>query len=371
MIHTIGIITTPCGPRWVAAMGFLVATSIALTGCQTGNASNAQQSPDKNQTASQTAALQSAVAVKPPPDSPTVPFDTVMANSGAGLKIGYISLDESSSFAHLITESIRREAHTAGADLQFCDSQSSAAKALTCVANFKAAGVQGYINYQADAKAAPSVCAAGPAVPVIAVTIQQNPCQLSLTGANNAVVGQLAGKAVGEYFKQAFNCKYDAYISLENLNGGESNTERMGGYRDGFASVCGPVHDLKQENSINIDTARSVMTDALTALPAQHHIVVVGTNDAVIEGALAAANSTGRQQDIYVSGQGADSSSWCIMKSNSHWIGDAAFFPERWGQIAVPYLIKAIRGQAIPKTLYVPTQIVNSVNIDGVYQPKC
>ncbi len=41
MIHTIRIITTPCGPRWVAAMGFLVATSIALTGCQTGNASNA------------------------------------------------------------------------------------------------------------------------------------------------------------------------------------------------------------------------------------------------------------------------------------------------------------------------------------------
>jgi ribose transport system substrate-binding protein len=109
----------------------------------------------------------------------------------------------------------------------------------------------------------------------------------------------------------------------------------------------------------------------LTTLPGAHHIVVAGINDDAIEGALAAAKTAGRTSDLYVSGQGADPSSWCQIKSDPQWVGDTAYFPERYGQIGVPYLIDAIKGKAIPKLLLVPHEIINAGNIDSVYHPSC
>lgn len=348
----------------VAAAGILTLAGCGASG--SGGSGNADVS-----SADLHSALDAAAKVKLSSGASTVPFQEVKPGSGKGLKIGYIALDDSNSFVHLITQSIESSAKTAGAQLAFCDAKGDSQTALNCAQTFKATHVDGYINYQSDATAAASICAAGPSVPVIAMTTEQKPCQVSLTGADNKQVGELAGEAVGNYFKSAFNCKYDAFVSLENLNGGQSNQDRMGGYRDGFESVCGKVHDLKQENAINIDTARTVMADVLTALPGRHRIIVVGTNDADIEGALAAAKTASRTDDLYVSGQGADSTSWCAMKANDHWIGDAAFFPEKWGTIAIPYMIQAIDHQNIPSTLYVPTQVVNGSNVDAVYHPSC
>jgi ribose transport system substrate-binding protein len=171
--------------------------------------------------------------------------------------------------------------------------------------------------------------------------------------------------------KQKFNCQYDAYVSMEEPDAGAVNTARMGGYRNGFSSVCGPVKNLKTENAFRIDQARTTFTDVLTTLPGAHKIIVAGINDDAIEGALAAAKTAGRTNDLYVSGQGADPSAWCAIKSNSQWVGDTAYFPERYGEIGVPYLLQAIKGESIPKKLLVPHQILSAVNIDDTYHPSC
>ena len=42
------------------------------------------------------------------------------------------------------------------------------------------------------------------------------------------------------------------------------NADRMGGYRDGFSSVCGKIKNLKTENAFRIDMARTTFTDVLT-----------------------------------------------------------------------------------------------------------
>lgn len=347
------------------------AATIALSACSTGKAGGDTNSTGQTSLPSNLPTSTAGPTGTPKGEANAVQFQQAKPGSGKGLTLGYITLDDSVPFSKLVTNSVEQQAKRAGAKLVYCDSKGDGATALACARNFKVQGVQGYLNFQSDAKSADAICNAGPKGPVIAIDIQQGSCQTAFMGANNEFAGELAGKALGTYMKQHFNCKYDAYISMEEPDAGEVNTERMGGYRKGFESVCGPISNLKKENAFRIDQARTTFADVLTTLPGAHHIVVAGINDDAIEGALAAAKTAGRTKDLYVSGQGADPSSWCDIKSDPQWVGDTAYFPERYGQIGVPYLIKAVKGQTIPKMLLVPHEIINSSNIDSIYHPSC
>jgi ribose transport system substrate-binding protein len=306
-----------------------------------------------------------------PPKPKSVPFVGAKPGSGKGLKLGYISLGESVPFVRLVSNGIKRQAKIAGAKLVFCDSALDAAKALDCAKTFKTQGVQGYLNFDVFQNASASICKAGPHVPVIAIDIHQKPCERAFMGANNLYAGYIAGRAVGKYFKSHFACKYDAFVSLESSAAGVVNDQRMGGYRQGFASVCGKIQNLKKiDGADRIDPARTKFADALTALPGQHHIIVVSINDDGIEGALSAAQTAGRVNDLYVSGQGADPSAWCQIKNNKQWIADSAYFPEKYGMIGIPYLIKLVKHRSIPKQLYVPHVIITRANISKYYKPK-
>ncbi len=308
-------------------------------------------------------------SVKLPAEDGAVKFQPAAAGSGAGLKLGYISLGDQVPFVHLVSESIKQQADKSGAQLVFCDSREQTPVTLDCVRSLKTQGVQAYLNFQSDAGSSAAICAAGPQVPVIAIDIHQKPCETAFMGANNHYSGYIGGLALGEYFKRNFSCKYEAFVSMEDFAVGEVNDQRMGGFRDGFSHVCGSINNLRKENTGRIDKARTVFTDVLTSLPGQHHVIVVGINDDSVEGALAAAKTAGRQNDLYVAGTGADPSSWCEMKTNPQWIADSLYYPERYGEIGVPYLIKAAKGESVPSNLLVPHGLINSTNLEKFYHP--
>ncbi len=309
--------------------------------------------------------------LKAPPKPNAVKFVGAKPGSGKGLKLGYISLGESVPFVRLVSNSIKAQAKKAGATLVFCDSALDAAKALDCAKSFKTQQVQGYLNFDVFQNASKRICQAGPPVPVVAIDIHQRPCEKAFMGANNSYAGYIAGAALGKYFKSKFGCKYDSFVSLESTAAGVVNEQRMGGFRDGFSASCGKIKNLRKvDGADRIDPARTKFADTLTALPGQSRIIVVSINDDGIEGALAAAKTAGRTDDLYVAGQGADPSAWCEIKKNKQWIADAAYFPERYGEIGVPYLIKLIKKQKVPKLLYVPHTVVNGANIDKFYKLK-
>ncbi|HEU4701340.1 MAG TPA: sugar ABC transporter substrate-binding protein [Conexibacter sp.] len=349
----------PMGRRIrLMSVAALALTAAVLAACGGGDSGDATTS----------AAPARAVTV---PKTGIVAFHQPEAGSGSGLKLGFIALGDQIPFSKIVTDSMRRNAQLAGAQLVVCDSQTDSAKALTCARNFKTQGVQAYLNYQIDQKAAPAVCAAGPDVPVIAVSIEQRPCQIARMGAADSYAGFIAGQALGRYAKDNWDCDYDAYVSLESTAAGETSRKRMDGYRAGFQSVC--AGGLKNERTLdadNADKARTQFADTLTALPGQHRIVVASISDDPIRGALAAAKTAGREDDVYVSGQGADESSWCEIKTNDHWIADSGYFPERYGEIGIPYLIKAARGERIPPLLLVDHQLVTRENVDELYHPS-
>jgi ribose transport system substrate-binding protein len=302
-------------------------------------------------------------------------FRPAVKNSGKGITIGLIGLDDAIGFGKDVHDSIEREAKKAGAKLIFCDSKLDAAKALNCAKTFKLKKVQGYLNFQPVASASASICKAGPQVPVIAIDIEQDPCQLAFMGADNSYAGEVTGKALGNHFKKAFNCEFDSFISLEDYGVGVVNAARMGGYRTGFESVCGKIGEkLIQIDAGRLEPALAKMKDALTTLPNAKKIAVVAINDEGIQGAFAAAKAIGRDGDIYAGSQGAAASAHCDIAKNKNWIGATAYFPERYGEIGVPYLLDMIKGKKVPFQLKIKHVAVNGDNIFKLFpasKAKC
>lgn len=349
-----------------SSSGIALLSAVVLTGCSSGSASSSASPPSSPSSGATSASAEASPGATA---DGTVEFRQAEAGSGKGLKLGLIALGDSQvPFSKLVTDSMKKQAQQAGADLLVCDSALDGAKALACAQNFKTQGVQGYLNFQVDAKVSSAICSRGPQVPVIAVDIKQQPCQKSFMGASNEQAGQLAGKAMGEYMKSKFQCEYDAYVSMEQPAAGAVNEARMGGYRKGFTDVCGAI---KNEKTVDgggaLDSARTKFADVLTSLPGAKRIVVVAINDDSVLGALAAAKTANRADSVFLSGQGADPSSWCEIKNNPNWVADTAYFPEKYGQIGIPYLIDAVKGKQIPDQLLVPHQVLNRDNITKFY----
>jgi ribose transport system substrate-binding protein len=136
--------------------------------------------------------------------------------------------------------------------------------------------------------------------------------------------------------------------------------------------VCpGAIKNLKKFGfDATAAQARTLMADILTTLPGKKRIIVASIDDEGIQGAFAAAKSAGRPTDLWGISLGvADNVTKCGIKTNPNWLAATAIFPEKYGWTAVPYIIKAIKGQKVPKLLYIPLVAVDSKNISRYY-PK-
>ncbi|UOQ55936.1 sugar ABC transporter substrate-binding protein [Leucobacter allii] len=335
-----------------------LAAALLLSGCSASNAGAAQDSATINLDA-------------PPPEVPELvaEFEDVEAGSGAGLTIGFTQLALSSPFPQALQAGMEAQAELAGIDLITCDSELDAAKALDCARQFKTQNVDGLVTFQADAASAPAICDAGPQVPVFSVDIAQEPCESAFVGAANEYAGQLIGYHLGQWFGEHERCDYDAFISLESTAVGEVNEQRMGGIRESFASVCGEIHDLKVIDTGaggQADVALQQMTDTLTALPGADKVIVVGINEDVIVSALAAARTQNREDDLYLGVQNFDPTN-CTITDAEHWLGSAAYFPEKYANLIVPNMIRAIAGEDVPEQILVPHEFINAENVREYY----
>jgi ribose transport system substrate-binding protein len=320
-----------------------------------------------NPAASSTAPTEAPPAATDAPSE--APTDAAVSEAPAeSFKIGYISLGDSVPFVKLVSDGIREEAEKAGQELLFCDSEIDAAKALACAQNLKVQGAQGVINFQVFQDSSPEICTAYGSVPTIAIDIVQPPCQVAFMGADNHEAGRLAGAEIGKYAKDTWDCDYTAYVSLESTAAGAANTDRMGGFRDGFKEFCEIPEDKERilDGADRTDPALEQMTNLLGALPGDR-IIVTAINEDGILGAIGAANTLGRQTDLYYAGQGADPSAWKEIACNPNYIGTVAYYPERYGTLLIPNMIKLLQGEEIPENIFTEHEVINAENIREIY----
>lgn len=298
----------------------------------------------------------------------------VTEGSGEGISVAYLSGGDSIPFVKIVTDSVLEFAGLAGLDIASCDGELDPAIAQECARSFAVQDLEAVANWQFSADAAPEVCEAYGNLPTVAIDAPQPPCQVTFVGADNEEAGRIAGEGLAGFIQSEFDCEYDAYVSLEIPQLPDVNEARMGGMRSGFESVCGEIAD---GDFIQIDTGageggptevtRQQFGDILTTLPDAEVIVVASVNDDALLGAFAAAETAGVKDNVYGAAHGADPTSWPEIRNNPNWVGDVAYFPERYGELVVAALIAIAKGQEVPEEILVDHVFVTAENIDTAY----
>ena len=333
-------------------VALLVVVALAAAACVPGGASQASPTP----------------TLAPTPTPSANPYDGVAEGAGAGVKLGYLSYGEIVPFVSQISQGIRAQATLAGAELVECDANLDPKRVSDCMKQLSEAGVKGIIQFQGTLADPAAVCAETPAgVPVLAVEFAQDPCAKALVSADDLRAGQIAGRAVGEWVKAKWSCTYDAYVSFESVTAAEKSQKRMEGYRQGFSAVCSVTNEQIGRAIDTEPLAKTAMTDVLATLAGKTKIVVVAINGDAARGALSAAQAAGREGDVWVSGQGGDEPSRSLIRTNEHYLGDAAYFPELYGATIVPAILDLVAGKAVQPQLLIEPAWLDASTIGQIY----
>jgi ribose transport system substrate-binding protein len=318
---------------------------------------------------------QSGATNAPATSAPTAEASVTPTASPEPVRVGYISGGDSDPFVLLVTEGIRTEAKKAGVELSECDSAFDADKALACARTLAAQNLQSMINWQFFPDSAQAICEAYGNLPTVAIDTPEKPCQKTFVGANNREAGLVAGKGLGDFASKKFSCAYDAYISLDFPTIADINGPRAGGSLEGFESVCGKVPTDKYYSVDTLaggpdqpENSRRQVTDILTTLPdAKTILLICPAGDAMVTAALGAADVVGRRAQMWVVGHGADPSVRASIANDPQWVGDVAYFPEKYGELVMPLAISLAKGDSVPEQSLITHIFINAANIKDFY----
>ncbi|MEG0702391.1 MAG: sugar ABC transporter substrate-binding protein [Christensenella sp.] len=174
-------------------------------------------------------------------------------------------------------------------------------------------------------------------------------------GANNQQAGELCGQAIGDYAKANKDGKLDALVLFHNSENGDEVKKRMAGAIDGLKSKGIEVPEDKIEwielgggGSETTVAGRDKMTAWLTAHPDAHSVGVVAVNDETTTGALAGAETLGRQEDcIFASHNVSQVYMDAAASGNLYkgYTGSVAYSPEKYGEYIVPLAMDIASGK--------------------------
>lgn len=301
------------------------------------------------------------------PPGTVVPFRTVAPDSASGIRIGLVAPAGSDAFGKAVTASIITQVAAAGAELIRCDPGDDAALALDCARRMATQRVDGWIVVQPSDLGSP-LCDVGPQdVPLIVISGAPLDCQTASVGADDRRAGFVAGQALGRSARSNTACRHDAFVIVTNSAAEPVSAGRAEGIREGFTAVCpdGVTGEVLLDAGTQ-DLAYDSFRAALTALPTDAEVLAAAVNDGAALGLVAAVPDT-RSEHVTVAAIGADQRARCEIISDRHWIGDAALFPDRYGEVAVPALLDAIGGESIPGRMYIESAFVSATDIGTLY----
>lgn len=351
-----------------------IVTAALLSGCSSRSVEHTPQtgrpvsSTVGNPTpATTSAATTTGTVTSARPTGTVVPFRTVAPDSAVGKRVGLIAPTGSDAFGKAVTDSVAGQVKAAGAELVSCDPADDPALVLDCARRMATEHVDGWIAVQ-PGDLGQALCDAGPpTVPLITIAATPGTCQTGSVGADDEKAGFLVGQALGRAPRNRSNCEHSALIIVGNSASGSVSTERIAGIRRGFTNGC-PQQIAAQQvlDAGTQDRAYDTFSVALAALPADTDVLVAAVNDGAALGVVAAVPQS-RASHVVVAAIGADQRARCEIVANPVWIGDAALFPDRYGDVAVPALLDAMRGKDVAANMYVPSTFLTSSTLGDFY----
>ena len=300
--------------------------------------------------------------------------ETQCATKKDRYKIGFANLTEDIVFTQLVRQGIEEAVAEAGnIDLVIADNKLDGATALANADNFILQGVDGEIEFQTDEKFGNVIMEKFRAenIPVIAIDIPMSGA--TFFGADNYRAGYMAGEAAAKWVNENWDGQVDAVLVLELPQSGTIPAARMQGQVEGLLNnLTGekPADDMVfyLDSKNTQDEAFAVVSDTLPKIPDAKHIVGVNINDGTALGTIAALEAAGRKDQAIVVGQGADPSAqveW--VKDGSIFLGDTAYFPEKYGDYLIPAIIDALECKPLPPAIYVDHVFLTKDNLCEYY----
>lgn len=300
---------------------------------------------------------------------------------GEGRTVGFGNLGESVPFAVLVREGIERVAEECNVNIVNADNELSGEVALDNARNFVAQGVDGVIEFQVIGDVSGAVCDILEGLPVIAIDIAHPECAVFM-GADNRAAGEINGEGTGQVVQEMWNCDVDRVVTFEAFGVGQVNIDRMNGSIAGLQSVCPDIEvgdfeewDTSHSETIitrldadRTDPAFEQGRDWLTANPDAERIVALCLNEDACVGFHAAVENAGRSGQVIFGSNGADPSAHDLIRNDEYYAGASAFFPERYGELVIPNMIRMMNGEE-PESdpLLMDHVYINSENIDEYY----
>lgn len=363
------------GPAWRLVI-LAVVGAMALTGCNGGDGGGSDAE----------GATTDGGEATPDGDTPTgddasAVADVCQGQDGSGLRVGFANLGESVPFAVSVREGIERVAEECNLEVVTADNQLDPQIAQDNARNFVAQGVDGVVEFQVVGDISASICDILGDLPVIAIDIAHPECAVFM-GADNRQAGELAGQGVGQVAQERWDCDIDRIVTFEGFGSGEVNIERMNGSIAGVQSVCGDLDYGDFENwspevtdsiitridADRVDPAFEQGRDFLTANPDAERIVALCINDDSCLGFQSAVAEAGREGQVLFASQGGDSSVWEEIATSEDYVGSTAYFPERYGELVVPNIIRMIAGEGPTEDpLLIEHVFLTSDNIGDYY----
>jgi methyl-accepting chemotaxis protein/ABC-type sugar transport system substrate-binding protein len=210
-------------------------------------------------------------------------------------------------------------------------------------------------------------------IPVIAIDIPIP--QAPMVGIDNYGVATLAGRAMGEQITAKLGGleRVDLIVLLQNPDAGEVVMLRSEGFADALQAMFGAEVNqkiIRVNGGIgSIQEAELAMSTVLKEYSRARRIAFTGVNDQMVKGAIDALKKVGRWNptDMVPVPLGLDQLGQQMLREGLADVG-IAFFPERYGEVILPAVLTILKGEAVPKTMYVPSEILTKETLGKYYR---
>jgi ribose transport system substrate-binding protein len=287
-------------------------------------------------------------------------------------RIGMLSVSRHITFVSEVEHGIETEAKRAGLDLLIRHHEFDSSRLLSETDALLAQNLSLLLCYNPDEHASHVIAdrSANAGVPIIAVTFPIPGARLF--GINNYRAGLAGGEGLGDQISRRWTGALDRVVVLDIPGSSPAQKARNAGMVEGLRRNV-RIPDAKIMH-LHIerggDGPLSAMRKVLEEHPKDRRIAVLCYNDLNALGALRASEESGRAEHVAILSQGGVSEvRAALRKAHSPMWSAVAHFPEKFGERLVPNIVRMLRGEAVPPTIFTEHVLLTRSNVDRYYPP--
>jgi ribose transport system substrate-binding protein len=284
----------------------------------------------------------------------------VLASSHEGIKVGITFMTTNNPFFVAMLDAVKEEVEgKLNGSVLVSDGQFDVSKQLSDVEDMIVQGIDLLLFNAVDSDAAePAVQMAKEAgIPVVALDVDAAGPRDMFIGSDNYQAGVLDA----EYTVERLNG--EGKVAVINGTPITSVRNRYKGFMDTVAEYEGIEIVAEQNGETNLTKSLEVTENILQSEPEID--AIFGINDPTALGALAAVQSAGREDELFITGVDGSPDGVQAILDGTAMAATAAQNPAKIGKLGVEYGLKILDGEEVPDYLPVEVKLITKENAEG------